>query len=254
MESSGDKIKFLCTGRRADGSLSIVSIASAQTLQIWASCNQNTPLSCEQFVPFHWSFSGHAISNHHFMPPQGWMQFTDIHESFIWLPPQTQDGRVCCPKMPRWGRWWVGRKRGTGEGSDLPRATPSVNISPVSSEPYFRDLCTVWVFLTYWTSILWMLLEFQYWITANGKARGDWGCLIYQLVYVGFYCFLEELSISPDLPLFRCSNIFLCKYRIFRASLSSQGNSFTMNWILFSPMWQKRPLKFFCGLNNCWLL
>lgn len=145
--------------------------------------------------------------------------------------------------LNRWGRWWVGRKRGTGKGSDLPRATPSVNISPVSSEPYLRDLCTAWVFLTYWTSILWMLLKFQYWIMANGKAGGELGCWIYQWVYVGFYCFLGELSISPDLPLFRRSDIFLCKYRIFRASLSSQGNSCTMNWILFSLMWQKKTFN-----------
>lgn len=59
--------------------------------------------------------------------------------------------------LNRQGRWWVGR-RGTGKGSDLLGAKPSVNISP--PEPYLCGLCTAWVFLTYWTSILRMPLEF----------------------------------------------------------------------------------------------
>lgn len=53
MEARGDKIKFLCTDRQTDGSLSTVSIASPpQTLQIWAPCSQSMLLSHKQSVPF----------------------------------------------------------------------------------------------------------------------------------------------------------------------------------------------------------
>lgn len=124
----------------------------------------NLPLSAAQFP-------GHAISNHHFMSTLCWIQL--LLKSIQWHGRESHMGtstnarqesllpqRAC--DLNRQGSWWVGRKRGAGKGSDLLRAKPSVNISPVSPELYLCDLCTAWVFLTYWTSILWMPLEFQY--------------------------------------------------------------------------------------------
>lgn len=76
------------------------------------------------------------------------------------------------------------------------------------------------------------------------KREENWDCWIYQWIYVGLQRFLEELGISPDLAFIQMLQYLPVQIEKFlKLALSSQGNSSTTSWILFSLMWLQKTFK-----------
>lgn len=170
MESSGDKIKFPCT----DWQMGHWALSASLLLHKHFRPGPLTAKTCSCLTSnlslFAAQFPGYSMPNHHFTSTLCWKQLllksVQQHGRVSYEYPHNTRQESLLPQnawdLNRQGRWWVGRRRGAGKGSDLLGAKPSVNISPASSELYLCSLCTAWVFPTYWTSILWMPLEFQY--------------------------------------------------------------------------------------------
>lgn len=95
MESSRDRIQFLCT----DGSRSSQHHFFSTNTSDMSPLHPNMLLSHKQSLLFCCSVPWAC----HFQPTiyvRCWNQFNGMEESLLWVPPQMQGRRACYPKVP----------------------------------------------------------------------------------------------------------------------------------------------------------